>query len=348
MCLSLGCGLSMARGRYRYQRGSPRPEVRLPAPEALASETLLAKLAQSRFLLLEPVEAHAVQDRRRLRELDVSVLDDLDAVAPRVSEVEPPPRQDLGAGLLQRSAHRLLRVDDQPEVAVGVRRLGTPLGERDELIPDVDEGHPAAAAAQLQVEDAAVEGKRLVDGAHLEGHVIHADEPWTLGHASRVDARGRSLEDFSLQRRGGPSVARMEHTVTVNRPAEEVFDYLADVRHLPEWQDGVVEVRSDGEPRAGSRFVEVRSFLGKRIESTIEIVAYEPSTLFTIKVIQGPIPFEVRHTIEPEGSGTRVHVVGEGEPGGFFKLAEGLVTRQVQKAAEKDFAQLKQVLEAAS
>jgi uncharacterized membrane protein len=143
-------------------------------------------------------------------------------------------------------------------------------------------------------------------------------------------------------------VARMEHTVTVKRPAEEVFDYLADVRHLPQWQDGVVEVRTDDEPRVGSRFVEVRSFLGKRIESTVEIVAYEPSRLFTIKVIEGPIPFEVRHTIEPEGDATRVDVMGEGEPGGFFKLAEGLVTRQVQKAAEKDFAKLKQVLEAES
>jgi carbon monoxide dehydrogenase subunit G len=140
----------------------------------------------------------------------------------------------------------------------------------------------------------------------------------------------------------------MEHTVSVNRPAEEVFAYLADVRNLPQWQQGVVETRPQGDPGVGSRFIEVRSFLGKRMESTIEIVEYEPSRLFTIKVIEGPIPFEVRHTLEPDGEGTRVRVVGEGEPGGFFKLAEGLVTRQVQKAAEKDFAKLKQVLEATS
>jgi uncharacterized membrane protein len=140
----------------------------------------------------------------------------------------------------------------------------------------------------------------------------------------------------------------MEHAVTVNRPAEEVFAYLADVRNLPEWQDEVVETRPQGEAGVGARFVEVRSFLGKRLESTIEIVEYEPSRLFTIRVIEGPIPFEVRHTLEPDGAGTRVAVVGEGEPGGFFKLAEGLVTRKVQKAAEKDFAKLKQVLEARS
>jgi uncharacterized membrane protein len=140
----------------------------------------------------------------------------------------------------------------------------------------------------------------------------------------------------------------MEHTVTVNRPAEEVFAYLADVRNLPEWQGEVIEARPEGEAGVGARFVEVRSFLGKRMESTIEIVEYEPGRLFTIKVIEGPIPFEVRHTLEAHGDSTRVQVVGEGEPGGFFKLAEGLVTRKVQKAAEKDFAKLKQVLESRS
>ena len=141
-------------------------------------------------------------------------------------------------------------------------------------------------------------------------------------------------------------MARMEHTVTVKRPAEEVFAYLADVRHLPQWQDGVVEVRTDDDKtRVGSRFVEVRSFLGKRIESTIEIVAYEPSRLFTIKVIEGPIPFEVRHTIEPEGDATRVDVVGEGEPGGFFKLADPLVERAVRRELEGNLATLKDILE---
>jgi carbon monoxide dehydrogenase subunit G len=141
-------------------------------------------------------------------------------------------------------------------------------------------------------------------------------------------------------------VATIEHALTVNRPVEEVFAYLTDVRNLPEWQQGVAETRPEGETGVGARFVEVRTFLGKRLESTIEIVEYEPSRLFTIRVVAGPIPFEVRHTLEPENGGTRIRISGSGEPGGFFKLAEGLVTRQAQKAAEKDFAKLKQLLEA--
>jgi uncharacterized membrane protein len=177
--------------------------------------------------------------------------------------------------------------------------------------------------------------------------VVDSDQSCSRSHPGRVDAGEAGLRHFTLDASDQEAtVARMEHTVTVNRPAEEVFAYLADVRNLPHWQAEVVETRPQGEVAVGARFVEVRSFLGKRIESTIEIVEYEPSRLFTIKVIDGPVPFEVRHTLDSEGDATRVQVVGEGEPGGFFKLAEGLVTRKVQKAAEKDFAKLKQVLEA--
>jgi polyketide cyclase/dehydrase/lipid transport protein len=42
-----------------------------------------------------------------------------------------------------------------------------------------------------------------------------------------------------------------EHTVTVNRPAPDVFDYLADGTHNRDWRTGVIEIArtttADGE-----------------------------------------------------------------------------------------------------
>jgi carbon monoxide dehydrogenase subunit G len=137
-----------------------------------------------------------------------------------------------------------------------------------------------------------------------------------------------------------------EHSVTIDRPAETVFAYLTDVRNLRRWQQGVVEIRPGGDMGPGATFTEVRSFLGKRIESTIEVTEYEAPRLFSIKVVSGPIPFSVRHTLEPSGDATLLQVEGTGEPGGFFKLAEGLVARQAERAAKKDFARLKKTLEA--
>ena len=69
-----------------------------------------------------------------------------------------------------------------------VGRLRPPLGERDELVAHVHEGHAAGAAAELEVEDAPVELERLLDVADLEGDVVQADEP-RAAHA-RIPGRG--------------------------------------------------------------------------------------------------------------------------------------------------------------
>ena len=139
-----------------------------------------------------------------------------------------------------------------------------------------------------------------------------------------------------------------EHSVTIDRPLGEVFAYLTDVRNGPEWQQGVLEMRPEreGAVSVGSRFTEVRTFMGRRIESTLEVTEHDPDRRFTIATLTGPVRFTVRHTFEPSGDGTRVHVAGEGEPTGFFGLGERLVGRQARRAFERDFSRLKALLEA--
>jgi hypothetical protein len=71
-------------------------------------------------------------------------------------------------------------------MAVVVRRLPAALGERDELVAQVDERHPPGSSAQLEVEEAAVERKRLLDVAHLESDVVHAQQAWAVRHPGSV------------------------------------------------------------------------------------------------------------------------------------------------------------------
>ena len=52
------------------------------------------------LVVLVEREAHAAQHVRRLGELDVRILDDLDAVAPGVEEIEERPLDHHGAGRL--------------------------------------------------------------------------------------------------------------------------------------------------------------------------------------------------------------------------------------------------------
>ena len=143
-------------------------------------------------------------------------------------------------------------------------------------------------------------------------------------------------------------MVRIEFSIDVDRPPSEVFEYLTDAASLPEWQSSAVEAHWEGEKARGARVREVRKFLGRRMESELEVTEYEPDRRFALKVLSGPVPFSVLQTLEPRNGGTRVTFLGEGEPGGFFKLAEPIVARTAERQFKSDFETLKDVLEARS
>src|SRR4029450_8227398 len=82
-----------------------------------SAKALGAQLLAGLLGLAEPVEAHALEDLRRLRELDVLVGDDLEVVAPRVANPVP---ADLGSRVPGGLESAVPVIDDQPEVSVVV------------------------------------------------------------------------------------------------------------------------------------------------------------------------------------------------------------------------------------
>jgi len=141
---------------------------------------------------------------------------------------------------------------------------------------------------------------------------------------------------------------RAELTVDIARPPDEVFAYLTDVSNLPAWQAGVrsAQIVGGGEPGAGARIAESRHLLGREFHTTLEIADYEPPRLFALRALDGPVPFSVRHELEPTESGTRLRVTGEGDHGLLPGFAAGMVARRVQKQFRTDFERLKHLLEA--
>jgi hypothetical protein len=70
--------------------------------------------------------------------------------------------------------------------------------------------------------------------------------------------------------------------------------------------------------------------MGQEMKSAMEVTAYETNSKWAAKVLKGPVPYEVTATFVPEGSGTRMTTVVEGEPKGFFKVAEGMMKGQLE------------------
>ena len=141
---------------------------------------------------------------------------------------------------------------------------------------------------------------------------------------------------------------QVEKAVLINRPVAEVFNFVSNGDNTTKWQGGVEAVIPEGPPNVvGSRYTEVRKFMGQEMKSTMEITAFEQNARWAARVIKGPVPYEVTATFEDSGGGTKMTTRVEGEPTGFFKIAEGMLKGQLEKSLEEDGQRLKGILEGA-
>jgi uncharacterized protein YndB with AHSA1/START domain len=138
---------------------------------------------------------------------------------------------------------------------------------------------------------------------------------------------------------------RIEHSVVINRPVAEVFAYGSDPKNQTEWQGGLVRVEADSPIAEGAVSTEVRKVMGREMETVMKCVEFDPPHKFQTKSQSGPVEMTFTMTCKPLGDNTQVDVLVEGEPGGFFGVAAPLLKRQVQKDIEKDYANLKEILE---
>ncbi len=141
-------------------------------------------------------------------------------------------------------------------------------------------------------------------------------------------------------------MVKFEVAVEINRPIDEVFAYLDDPTKTPEWNSIVEEARPSETPvRRGTTISSRARFLGRKIESTFEVVEHVPNK----KVVQRaekPFPFTLTNVFEAAGEGTRVTGAFEGEPGGFFKLGEPILARIAKKQMQAQLDTAKELLEA--
>jgi carbon monoxide dehydrogenase subunit G len=140
---------------------------------------------------------------------------------------------------------------------------------------------------------------------------------------------------------------RYELAVEIARPPAEVYAYLADPTHLPDWQADVEDVRDapGGPLGVGATFTEVRTFMGKRLESLLEVIASEPGRDFSLRTVSGPVRVSIRHLLEPSGAGTLVRLEAEADAGKLLGLGGPLVRKAAERRARSDFQRLKTVLE---
>jgi carbon monoxide dehydrogenase subunit G len=141
-------------------------------------------------------------------------------------------------------------------------------------------------------------------------------------------------------------VVRIDFTLPISRPPEDVFARLVDLDRLPEWQESALESSSNGPLEQGTRVKERRKIMGRELENELEVTVFERPRQLTLKTLGGPVPFTVDHQLVEDGGSTLLQVVAEAQPGTFMKLAEPMIARTAEQELRRDFTRLKEQLEA--
>jgi len=139
-----------------------------------------------------------------------------------------------------------------------------------------------------------------------------------------------------------------ELSTLVDRPIEEIFTFISNPLNTPKWQAMIASIEqvTPGPIGVGTQYNVHASLMGRAIDGLLEITSYEPPTKFGFTNKAGPMQVAVTITLKPVGTGAKITLNAEGNPGGLFKLAEGPLTHQIKSQMEANLEKLKSVLEA--
>jgi len=137
-------------------------------------------------------------------------------------------------------------------------------------------------------------------------------------------------------------------TIEIERPADTVFAYLADMANNPSWQNGQerCEWTSDPPIGEGSTYDQHARFLGKQIVSSFEVVDFVPGEVIRITSTGGTMPIDVTRRVRPLGeSRSVVEAVVKGQPPLMMRLLGPVLRVLVARSVRADYRRLKALLE---
>lgn len=142
-------------------------------------------------------------------------------------------------------------------------------------------------------------------------------------------------------------MAQAEHTVTICRSAEDIFDYLADGTNVPNWRAGVLEIEPIGQAiGVGATYRQVlRGPGGRKIAGDYRITKYNRPSSLAFEVIAGPArPNGTYELIPIDPNSARVTFRLAASPTGIMRLMTPMIAKQM-RAETRRLDNLKDTLE---
>jgi len=144
-------------------------------------------------------------------------------------------------------------------------------------------------------------------------------------------------------------VPEASHSVTIARPVDSVFAYVADGENAQRWRTGVLDIKRESGEGVGTRYAQgVQGPMNRRIAADYEITVLEPDRRIEFQTVAGPVRPHGRYDFEPVEGGTRVSFSLDARLGGLRGLVMGSAVQKTMNAEVRALDALKRVLESGS
>ena len=136
------------------------------------------------------------------------------------------------------------------------------------------------------------------------------------------------------------AMARVDGEITVSRPVDAVFDFVADECNEPRYNAPTVRAEqiSEGPIGEGARFYTELRMMGRTMPMVVELTGYERPSRPAWVTRSPMMRTEGALTFEPVDEGTRMHWSWDVRPRGAMKLMAPLVAGSARGRSGKSGA----------
>jgi uncharacterized protein YndB with AHSA1/START domain len=139
-------------------------------------------------------------------------------------------------------------------------------------------------------------------------------------------------------------MAKIEASVMIDRPVEEVWKFVTDLSKLPKWNTEVLEAKQTSPgPLGVGTTLQIRS---SNIVENAKVIEYEPGRKCAFEITSGPIKGSTENSnVETIEGKTRFTRTGDVKFSGFYKLVGPFITPRWRREYVASVGNLKRILE---
>jgi uncharacterized membrane protein len=143
-------------------------------------------------------------------------------------------------------------------------------------------------------------------------------------------------------------MAKIEHTVIINKPVEQVFDYATNFDNLTQWELNMLEsVKTSEQSKGiGTTYKGVIKAMGMKMDWTSRITDFEENTRVDQTITSGrTVIYEKFLFDETDDGNTEFNLLQDYRYGGLLRLISPIVVLSMKQQMKKNLAALKMIME---